>query len=127
MIFSFFRISGFDHAPDQLLHQWALEPSHVWDSGDISPRGQMYGDAGFTLPLPDAESWVQALPDLIDFIESKDGLFQELMDLGAQVELNIGMTVGVDASSLEFPKSLIADLGLHGIGVNLTAFPATEG
>lgn len=129
MIFLVIKVSGFPHSTEQFIHEWALEPSHVWDEGSISPRGMHYQDSGFVLPLSNAESGAQAQALLVDFIESKGELFQTLLDLDAKVDLNIGVTLGEEGSAapaLEFPQSLLAEMGACGINMTLTFFPATD-
>lgn len=131
MIFLVFKVSGFPHSTEQFIHEWALEPSHVWDEGNISPRGMHYKDSGFVLPLSNAESGSQAQALLVDFIESKGELFQTLLDLDAKVDLSIGVTLGEEGSAapapaLEFPQSLLAEMGACGINMTITFFPATD-
>jgi hypothetical protein len=129
MIFHFFRISGFKHSPEHFIHEWALEPSGVWAEGELSPRGRPYKDSGFAIALPDADSWPEALPHLMDFIESRRDLFAALRDMNADVNLSIGVTVGSNESfapSLDFSNQLLTEIAACDINLTITGYPTSD-
>ena len=129
MIFLLLKVDGLEYVPEHILNDWALEPSRLWQAGDVSPTtGQPHEDAGFNLTLPNHESWPDALAFLADFLDTKTEMFHELISMGATMELHVGVSVDADeaAQPLEIPRGFMADLLEREIDLSVLAFLAEE-
>lgn len=129
MVFIVIRISGNDFAVDDFLESRNLEVDAVWRKGDVTFRGRVMDDSGFNLSLPDAESWVQALPSVHSFLRAERELFRELLGQNVKMELDIGVTVGEEKSfapSLQFPADFLTDLVSAGVTLNVSAYPTSD-
>ena len=130
MIFLLLKVAGLEYVPEHILNDWALEPSRLWQVGEVSPAtGQPHEDAGFNITLPNHEAWPDALAYLADFLDTKTEMFHELISLGANCELHVGVSVDGDdtvAQPLEFPRGFMADLLEREIDLSVLAFPAED-
>lgn len=129
MVFVVIRVSGAEFAVDDFLDRWNLEVGLVWRKGELSIRGRVAEDSGFSLCLPDADSWKQALPSVQTFLRAEKKMFEELRHLNIEMELDIGVTVGEEKSfapSLKFPIDFLTDLISSGIDINVSAYPASD-
>ncbi len=127
MNFLLLKVSALEYLPEQVLNDWSLEPSRVWQIGSPAPSGQPHEDAGFNLTLPDHEDWEDALSCLSDFLDTKTEMFHELISLGAALELHVGVSLTSQdegARQLAFPRGLLADLVDREIDLSVIAFPA---
>jgi hypothetical protein len=129
MVFVVIRVSGADFAVDGFLAERDLAINSVWHKGETSLRGRLLDESGFNLALPDAESWVEALPLVHSFLQSERDLFRDLSELNVEMELDIGVTVGEEKSfapSLQFPIDFLAELISCGIYLNVSAYPTSD-
>lgn len=129
MIFMLLKIAGLDHLPAPLLSNWALEPSLIWQEGDMSPNGEHYTDAGFNLTMPNHDAWQDALVYLQEFMEDKSEMFHELIGMGADMELHVGTDIpqGETVSPpLEFPRYLLEELVMREISLSVIAFTGED-
>ena len=129
MIFLLLKVAGLKYVPEHILNDWALEPSRLWNTGEVSPAtGEPHEDAGFNLTLPNHETWPDALAYLADFLDTKTEMFHELISLGATMELHVGISVDADeaAQPLDIPRGFMADLLEREIDLSVLAFPAEE-
>jgi len=129
MIFMLLKVAGLDHLPEHVLNDWALEPSQIWQAGDESPSGEPYADTGFNLTLPNHESWVDALVHLEGFLEDKTEMFHELIGIGAEMQLHVGVSIltgDTVSPPLEFSRPLLADLVSREINLSILVFEPEE-
>jgi hypothetical protein len=129
MVFSTLRVQGTDFPVDSFLRGRSLEVSAVWHKGEPRRAGRTHEDSGFNLHLPDAESWIAALPTVQAFLESERQTFDSLRSLGVEAVLDIGVTVGEEKSyapSIEFPRDFLAQLVALGMKLNVSAYPTSE-
>jgi hypothetical protein len=129
MIFLLLKVGGLEYVPEHILNDWALEPSRLWQVGEVSPTtGQPHEDAGFNLTLPNHEAWPDALAYLRDLLDTRTEMFHELISMGATMELHVGVSVDADeaAQPLEIPRGFMADLLEREIDLNLLAFQSGE-
>ncbi len=129
MIFLLLKVAGLEYVPEHVLNDWALEPSRLWQVGEVSSTsGQPHEDAGFNITLPNHEAWPDALAFLADFLDTKTEMFHELISLGATMELHVGMSVDADeaAQPLEISRGFMADLMEREIDLSVLAFAADK-
>jgi hypothetical protein len=129
MIFLLLKVAGLEYVPEHVLNDWALEPSRLWQVGEMSPTpGQPHDDAGFNITLPNHEAWPDALAFLADFLDTKTEMFHELISLGATMELHVGVSVDADeaAQPLEISRGFMADLMEREIDLSVLAFAADK-
>ena len=129
MIFLLLKVAGLEYVPEHVLNDWALEPSRLWQVGEVSSTsGQPHDDAGFNITLPNHEAWPDALAFLADFLDTKTEMFHELISLGATMELHVGMSVDADeaAQPLEISRGFMADLMEREIDLSVLAFAADK-
>ena len=129
MIFLLLKVAGLEYVPEHVLNDWALEPSRLWQVGEVSSTsGQPHDDAGFNITLPNHEAWPDALAFLADFLDTKTEMFHELISLGATMELHVGMSVDADeaAQPLEISRGFMADLIEREIDLSVLAFAADK-
>lgn len=125
MNFMLLKIGGLENLPEHVLNEWSLEPSLIWQEGDQSPSGEPYSDTGFNLTFPDHEAWQDSLVHLQDFLEDKAEMFQELISLGADMELHVGVSIPAGETvtpPVEFPRYLLEELVMREIGLSVIAF-----
>lgn len=125
MIYMLLKVASLDYIPEHLLNDWSLEPSRLWQAGDASPEGPPYPDCGFNLTLPDHAVWATAEEFLDDFLADRFEMFQELIGLGARMELTIGVSLeqGESLSTpLQFERALLAALAQNELQLNVVAF-----
>jgi len=129
MIFLLLKVAGLEYVPEHVLNDWALEPSRLWQVGEVSSTsGQPHEDAGFNITLPNHEAWPDALAFLADFLDTKTEMFHELISLGATMELHVGVSVDADeaAQPLEISRGFMADLMEREIDLSVLAFAADK-
>ena len=129
MIFLLLKVAGLEYVPEHVLNDWALEPSRLWQVGEVSSTsGQPHDDAGFNITLPNHEAWPDALAFLADFLDTKTEMFHELISLGATMELHVGVSVDADeaAQPLEISRGFMADLMEREIDLSVLAFAADK-
>jgi len=129
MIFLLLKVGGLDHLPEHILNEWALEPSLIWQDGDISPNGEPYTDTGFNLTLPNHQSWVDAVAFLEGYLEDKSDMFHQLISFGADMELHVGTAIepGETVSpAMEFPRYLLEELVMREISLSVIAFDGED-
>jgi hypothetical protein len=129
MVFIVIRITGKDLVIDTFLSRSGLGVSSIWRKGETARTGRVNDDSGFTLAFPEGESWAHSLPTVRAHFQAEAALFRELRSRNAEVELDIGVTVGEDQSfapSLAFPTEFMAELVSLGVSLKVSAYPTSN-
>lgn len=123
------RIGARDLQIDDYLHRSQLEVTNIWRNGEASRNGRVNESSGFNLSFPEESSWAESLAAVSAHLRSEASLLRELRDVNAEVELDIGVTVGEEQSyapSLGFPSEFLADLASLGISLTVSAYPTND-
>lgn len=125
MIYMLLKVGNLPYIPENVLNDWALEPSRLWQRGEATPEGTEHDDCGFNLTLPNHAAWDDAAEFLDDFFTDKAEMFQELIGLGAVMELNVGLSLDKGetlSAPLQFHRALLAALVAGEVQLNVIAF-----
>jgi hypothetical protein len=131
MILLLIRVAGDNWQPSAIVGQFIVPDCSIWHCGDpfASGRGRVHKDTGFAFSLPDADSWVAALPLIRGMLQQYLELFQAVAAMGLKSELSIGVAVGEDESfapSLDIPLELISVLHAAKVALVITAYPTSD-
>ncbi len=129
MVYVVLRIASRDLPVDDYLHRSRLEVTNIWRNGEASRNGRVNESSGFNLSFPDEPSWSKSLAAVRGHLQSEAVLLRDLRDVNAEMELDIGVTVGEEQSyapSLEFPSEFLADLASLGISLTVSAYPTND-
>jgi hypothetical protein len=128
MVFAVIRVAGQDLMIDRFLGRDGLEIGGVYRKGETRRNGQVHTKSGFAFSFPETSSWAQSLPIVFAHLHAEADLYREFRQLRAEVELDIGITVGEEGSfapTLMFPNDFLSELALLGMDLNISAYPAS--
>ena len=128
MIFTLLRVSGLNWQPTEMVARFQIRDASVWRAGDARRRGN-YKDSGFSLSLPEHESWASAKTAIRDLLCAQKHALDAAAVLDLSVELSIGVTVGEEnsyAPTLDFEPELLAALHAARVALSVTAYPTSD-
>ncbi len=111
---------------------WRVKSSK-FDTKDFIKRFELEPDAifeeGFNLCFFDEPSKDQFIEDLRDFIDDYQDVFEELLQMGVNSQIDMGVTVGTEdqyTCSLVLPSEILTKLSMYNIDIAFSAYPASE-
>lgn len=106
-----------------------MVPLSTWAKGDRRAGGRVHTRHGCSLCISEADDWPVHLREILRFLESHSAFLRRLRDLGAELSVDIGTTIGSSrhfSRSLRFPPSALQQLAEAGIEVSISAYPCAE-
>ncbi len=118
--------SGEDLAPH--VTAAGLKVDRSWVAGETDRRGRCANESGFNLSVADVESSAELGANIRTFLHQHSSLLRQLVDAGASLVLDIGVTVGSDdhyTASVSIEKEDLSSLAALEITLQFSAYPSS--
>jgi hypothetical protein len=118
--------SGEDLAPRVAAAGLKLDRS--WVAGETDRHGRCANESGFNLSVADVESSATLGDNIRTFLRKHSSLLRQLVDAGASLVLDIGVTVGSDdqfTASVSIETDELSSLAGLEIALQFSAYPSS--
>lgn len=129
MVLILFNAFGSTFAASDFVAKHSIKDASVWKKGEPLGKKKKHEDSGFSLNLKELDTAIELAPLLESFIRESESWLVPLLTQPVDRLLNIGMTVGEEASyvsCIELEAKLLTLLVENKIGLHICGYPTSD-
>ena len=129
MVFILFSAFGPEFSSADFASKHGLHKLSIWEMGQPRRSGQLHEDSGISVSLQNAETTIEVVPLVEQFLEDNQAWIAALSAEPVARLLHLGVTVGEEnsyAPSFEFDLHFLALLVDQEMELHVTAYPTSD-